>query len=63
MSYVDRVDNVLRNPSEKRFIELICETVTPEDNIIKAKEKAICGLAQFYADTRQPEKIKSIATK
>jgi hypothetical protein len=63
MSYIDRVDQVIRNPSEKAFIELICETISPDEAIIKAKEKVICGLAQFYADTKQPEKIKMIASK
>ncbi len=54
MSYVDRVENCIRNPSEKAFIDLICESVAADDSVLKAKEKAICGLAQFYVDTKQP---------
>ena len=30
--------------------------------LVKAKESAINGLAQFYVDSNTPEKIKSIAT-
>jgi hypothetical protein len=54
MSYSDRVDNAIRNPTENAFIQLICETVTPDEATIKAKERSISALAQFYADTKQP---------
>lgn len=37
MSYVNRVESVLKNPSEKALVDLICETVTSDDTVVKAK--------------------------
>lgn len=63
MLYDRRVAQVLEKPSEQELIQLIKEPIEIQDVLIKAKESAINGLAQFYVDSRTPEKIKSIAIK
>lgn len=44
------------------MVQLIKENIEAEDVLVKAKELAINGLAQFYVDQKTPEKIKTIAT-
>ena len=45
------------------MIALIKENIESQDVLVKAKESAINGLAQYYVDNNSPEKIKSIATE
>lgn len=61
MSYERKVSDTLSKPSEAALIDLIKEDIEQQDVLVKAKESAINGLAQYYVDNNTPEKIKNIA--
>lgn len=61
-SYEARVYTCLKNPNERELDTLIRESVEASETSIKAKEAAICGLAELYVSHNTPERIDSILT-
>lgn len=54
MSYETRVAQALSKPSEAALVGLVKENIEAQDVLVKAKESAINGLAQFYVDSSAP---------
>lgn len=61
MSYEERVEKEIQVKGEQGLIRLIEEEIEGTEDKVKAKEKAINGLAQLYVDKNKPEAIQSIA--